>query len=160
MSPIMPKQDDIVNQSAGAPERDVLELVHAVMHRYRSQQHRVLRDGPHAITHMDSKVLGFFGSHPGATQSDLVQHSGRDKAQLARLIKGMRERGLLAAQADAEDKRNLKLSLTPAGQAVQRSLKRQSMRLGTRAVAGMSMQEQRQLADLLRRMKENLESLD
>jgi hypothetical protein len=36
---------------------------------------------------MEGKVLGFFARHPGATQRDLAQHSGRDKAQLARLIK-------------------------------------------------------------------------
>ena len=88
---------DIVNQSSSASEDDVLELVHAVMHDYRSLQYRILRDGPHDITHMDAKVLGFFARRPGATQRDLVEHSGRDKAQLARLIKGLREQGLLAA---------------------------------------------------------------
>ena len=157
MSPIMAKQDDIVNHQV---EPDVLDLVHSVMHRYRSQQYRVLRDGPHAITHMDSKVLAFFGSNPGATQSDLVQHSGRDKAQLARLIKGMRERGLLAATADSADRRNVRLSLTPEGASVQRTLKRQAARLAASAVSDMSIAEQRQLAELLRRLKNNLDSVD
>lgn len=154
----MPKPGDNVNQSAGVPAPDVLELVHGVMHRYRSQQYRVLRDGPHAITHMDSKVLGFFGSHPGATQSDLVLHSGRDKAQLARLIKGLRERGLLAAEADSADRRNLRLSLTPEGAAVQRALKRQAAQVAARAVAGLSPAEQRQLSELLQRVKGNLDA--
>ena len=103
---------DIVNRSAELADDDVLELVHAVMHDYRSLQYRALRDGPHDITHMDSKVLAFFGRHPGATQSDLAQHSGRDKAQLARLIKGLREQGLLDGVADAADRRNLRLTLT------------------------------------------------
>ena len=73
----MRKSIDIVNHTGKAPDDDVLDLVHTVMHQYRSQQYRVLRDGPHDITHMDSKVLGYFGRHSGATQSDLAQHTGR-----------------------------------------------------------------------------------
>lgn len=156
MSPIMRKQVDNVNHHCRTPETDVLELVHAVMHDYRSLQYRFLRDGPHEITHMDGKVLGFFGRRPGATQSDLAQHSGRDKAQLARLIKGLRERGLLQAQADEADKRTVRLSLTADGQAVQRALALQARRLSGQAVAGLSAAERDQLAALLQRVKANL----
>lgn len=147
---------DNVNQSSTTPEEDVLELVHTVMHSYRSRQYRFLRDGPLAITHMDGKVLGYFGRHPRATQSDLAQHSGRDKAQLARLIKGLREQGLLQAQADAQDKRNLRLSLTPAGEAVQQALRQQAEQLGAQAVEGLSQAEREQLVALLQRVKANL----
>lgn len=134
----------------------VLEIVHQVMHQYRAQQFRVLRDGPHDITHMDSKVLGYFGRHPGATQSDLAQHSGRDKAQLARLIKGLRDRGLLDGEADPSDRRNTRLSLTDAGQAVRRALQQQGKRLNAAAVAGMSSVEREQLTQLLLRVSQNL----
>ena len=163
----MPNSIDNVNQSSArpgrrggrnAPDDDVLELIHAVMHQYRSQQYRALRDGPHDITHMDSKVLGFFGRHPGATQSDLAQHSGRDKAQLARLIKGLRERGLLAAQADEADRRNVRLSLTAEGEALQRTLHQQARRLATSAVAGLDAAERGQLLALLNRVKGNLDA--
>ncbi|MEY2873030.1 MAG: hypothetical protein RLZZ373_401, partial [Pseudomonadota bacterium] len=57
---------DNVNHMA-APDHP-LELIHAVMHQYRSQQYQVLRDGPHDLTHMETKALGFFARHPGATQ--------------------------------------------------------------------------------------------
>lgn len=156
MSFIMSYKVDNVNQPSTTPEEDVLELVHTVMHSYRSMQYRFLRDGPLAITHMDGKVLGYFGRHPGATQSDLAQHSGRDKAQLARLIKGLREQGLLQAQADAQDKRNLRLSLTPAGEAVQQALRQQAEQLGAQAVEGLSQAEREQLVALLQRVKANL----
>jgi DNA-binding MarR family transcriptional regulator len=158
MSPIVQEKDDNVNHQGVAPDDDVLELVHAVMHAYRSVQFRALRDGPHDITHMDSKVLGFFGRHPGATQSDLAQHSGRDKAQLARLIKGLRGRGLLAAEADAEDRRHLRLSLTSDGRRVQRTLHQQGRRLSARAGAGLNAAEREQLMALLLRLKANLEA--
>lgn len=157
----MSKQDDNVNHQGKASARvedDVLELIHTVMHQYRGQQYQVLRDGPHDITHMESKVLGYFGRHPGATQSELAQHSGRDKAQLARLIKGLRERGLLDAQADEADRRSVALSLTADGQAVLRTLQQQARKLNARAVSGFSAAEQRQLLALLQRVTDNLDA--
>jgi DNA-binding MarR family transcriptional regulator len=154
----MRKSVDIVKHNDRAGDDDVLESIHAVMHQYRSLQYRVLRDGPHEVTHMESKVLGFFGRQPGATQSDLALHSGRDKAQLARLIKGLRDRGLLVAEADAADRRNLRLSLSAEGNAVQRALHQQARRLGASAVAGLGADEQRQLLALLQRVKANLDA--
>ena len=156
----MAKSIDNVNHKASPSDDDVLELVHSVMHDYRSLQYRFLRDGPHAITHMDGKVLGFFARRPGATQSDLAQHSGRDKAQLARLIKGLRDQGLLEAEPDENDRRNLRLALTGDGRAVHRALQLQAKRLSASAVAGLSTDEQRQLAALLQRVKSNLAALD
>ena len=155
MSAIMRKSIDIVNHRVGAGDA-VLELVHGVMHSVRSEQYQVLRHGPHDITHMEAKVLGFFGRHPGGTQSELAQHSGRDKAQLARLIKGLRERGLLDGQPDATDRRNLRLALTAEGQAVQKALAQQLRRLGSRVAAAFNATELAQLQALLQRLQERL----
>jgi DNA-binding MarR family transcriptional regulator len=159
MSSIMRDKVDIVKQS-NTPDAgvggDSLELLHAVMHLYRSQQFQALRDGPHGLTHMDSKVLGFFSRHPQATLSDLALHSGRDKAQLARLVAGLRERGLLHGEADPQDKRSVQLTLTTEGQAVQRALKQQARRLSARAVAGLGADELQQLQALLLRVRDNL----
>ncbi|HET7795880.1 MAG TPA: MarR family transcriptional regulator [Rhizobacter sp.] len=141
----------------GARSDEVLELVHSVMHLYRARQYQVLRDGPHDITHMEGKVLGYFAAHPGATQSDLAQHSGRDKAQLARLIKTLRDQGLLSGEVGESDRRSVSLSLTDEGQSVLRSLQQQAKRLHAQAVAGLSPAEEQQLLALLRRVKANLE---
>lgn len=162
MSFIMRNKDDNVNHQA-RPARsvegsdDVLELVHRVMHQVRSLQYEVLRDGPHDITHMESKVMTFFGHHPGATQTELAQHSGRDKAQLARLIKGLRERGLLAGETGEDDRRSVQLQLTEAGRSVLRTLQQQARRVHARAVAGMDAGEQQRLVALLQRVSRNLE---
>jgi len=153
----MGKPVDVVNQRHAAGAGDVLELVHGVMHLYRSRQFRVLRQGEQGVTHMESKVLGFFARHPGGTQSDLVAHSGRDKSQLARLISGLRERGLLQAEADAEDRRSVRLHLTPEGQAANEALRRQARKLSTVAVKGFTDHERAQLAALLERVRANLE---
>ena len=152
----MRKTVDNVNRRDIAAEASVLELVHAVMHSFRSRQHGASEGDPLAVTHMESKVLGYFARHAGATQRDLAQHSGRDKAQLARLIKGLRERGLLCGEADAADRRNVRLQLTDAGEDIQRDLRRRSRKLEGRALAGLSADERLQLVAWLERVKENL----
>jgi len=157
MSSIMPHSVDKVKHQTDAPSDDVLEAIHAVMHRVRSLQHRAIEHLPGAPTPMDGKVLGFFARHPGATQSDLAAHSGRDKGQLARLVGGLRERGLLQAQPDAEDRRNLRLALTEEGRALQQQIQRRRRKLSELAAAGLNATEKAQLLALLGRVEANLD---
>lgn len=152
----MPKQVDQVNQK---PVDDVLETMHAIMHLYRSAQHRSLRDGPNDLAHMEVKALGFFARHPGATQSELVAHSGRDKAQVARQIRALRERGLLEAQADEADRRSARLHLSEQGWAVHAALHSNDGRLKDAALQGFTEQEQGALLDLLGRVRANLQGM-
>ncbi len=142
---------------AAASGDAVMELVHVVMHQFRSLQYQSLRDGALDVTHMESKVVGFFARHPGATLSDLAAHSGRDKAQLAKLVKGLRERGLLDAEADADDRRSVRLRPSAAGRALQQALHAQGRSLGEQAVRGLDAAEQAHLVDLLGRVKANLD---
>jgi DNA-binding MarR family transcriptional regulator len=160
MSLIMRKSVDNVNHSRRRPEDEVLDLVHTVMHQVRSQQYRVLRGGGHDITHMESKVLIYVARHREATQRDMARYTGRDKAQLARLIKGLRERGLLSSQADPADRRNLRLSLTADGRSVLQKLEQQSTRLASKAVTALKAPEVRQLVTLLQRVQRNLDARD
>jgi DNA-binding MarR family transcriptional regulator len=154
----MRKIVDQVNQSAPSPALEVLERVHAIMHLYRSAQQRSLRAGPHDLAHMEIKVLGFFARRPGATQSDLAAHSGRDKAQLARLIRGLRDRGLLEAKADETDKRSTRLALSEAGKEMFAALHRHDGALAEAALEGIAEEDRATLLDLLERVRANLES--
>lgn len=52
---------------------------------------------------------------PGATQQQLVQSMGRDKGQMARLIRELEDRQLLVRTPDERDRRVWRLSLTPEG---------------------------------------------
>ena len=151
---------DNVNRKFANPSDELFDLIHAIMHLFRSQQYRGLPDGSHHLTHMEGKLLNFFARHPGATLSDLVAHSARDKGQLARLIKSLKEGGLLSVQNDQKtDRRSVGLELTPAGHAIHRTLHRQSERLAMLAVKDMDSEKRRQLLILLRQVRTNLENL-
>jgi DNA-binding MarR family transcriptional regulator len=155
----MSKLVDQVNHNPGRPADDVLETMHAIMHLYRSAQHRSLRDGPNDLAHMEVKALGFFARHPGATQSELVAHSGRDKAQVARQIRALRERGLLEAKEDEQDRRSSRLSLSEEGKAVHAALHSNDGRLKEQALHGFTEQDKAALLDLLARVRANLRAM-
>ena len=157
MSSIMRKKVDQVNQNSAATDGHaallVVDAMHKIMHLYRS-----LRDAQHDLAHMEIKVLGFFARHPGASPSDLVAHSGRDKAQVARLIRGLRERGLLEAEADATDRRSTRVTLSAAGLELHTALHSHDGELAEAALAGLSEGECATLAALLGRVRANLEA--
>ena len=136
----------------------VFESIHTIMHLYRARQYRALRDDPHDLTHLEGKVLGYFARNPGATQSDLIAHSGRDKAQLARLIRTLRDKGLLEAAVDEDDRRVTRLHVTADGKAISRSLHKSGERLAQVAVAGLAEEERRQLLALLEKVRTNLDA--
>lgn len=152
----MRKSVDTINHSPGTAEQ-VFEAIHAIMHLYRSRQYRDLRGTPFELSHMENKVLAFFARHPGATQSDLVQQSGRDKAQLTRLIRGLRDKGLLEARVDDKDRRSTLLQLTSEGKRIHRNLQAQGARLNALAVEGLTEEECRRLLGMLARVRGNLE---
>ncbi len=160
MSTIMTKQVDIVNNSSVEAADEIGEAVHALRHLYRARRSRALRDGSHELTHMEGRALSFFGRNPGATQSDLVAHAARDKGQVARLIVALRDRGLLEAQADEADRRIQRLYLTTAGRGIHASVQRERLRVARLAVSDLDVDERRQLVELLRRVRTNLEAAD
>ena len=90
-----------VNKKTAEVADDVFESIHTVMHLFRSEQYRVLREGRYDLTHMEGKILGFFVRRPGATLRDLVAHLRQDKGQLARLIRSLKDQELLEAQTGA-----------------------------------------------------------
>lgn len=152
---------DIVNKAPDAAEDEsVLELVHAVMHQFRVQQLRALQGPADGLTHMESKVLGHLARRPGHTLRDLVEDIGRDKAQIARLIKGLRERGLIEGEGADNDRRQIRLQLTEEGRAITRAVRRQGRELESRALTGMSEAQRQRLMEALRHIRHNLDALD
>ena len=158
MSSIMRKTVDHVNQSGEPASNDVLEAIHAVMHAVRSHEHRTQHEGEAGLTPLEGRVLIFFARRPGATQSDLAAHSGRDKGQLARLINGLRARGLLDARPDEADRRVVRLRPAAAAQAHMRAVRRQRRQLAALAESALTADERRSLLALLDKVRGSLDA--
>lgn len=153
----MTKIDDIVSKAGILPDNDVLEAMHAVVHAFRSKLLRGETDQPRDLSPMEGKALGYFASHPGATQSDLATHAGRDRGQVARLIGGLKDKGLLLAVPDEADRRVWRLALSEEAQALHKVMQQRQTVLASVATHGMSDREVQQLIGMLRRVRENLQ---
>lgn len=135
----------------------IFEHLHLLMHQYRNLQYQALKESGSALSHQEHKALGFFKRHPGATLSDLVEHSGRDKAQLTRLIKGLRDRGLLLAQPHPHDKRSTCLTLSEEAKTVLNRLQQQIQQVNLQAVQTLALDERQQLLRALDKIKHCLQ---
>jgi hypothetical protein len=64
---------------------------------------------------------------------------------------------IAAGQNEQEDRRSVRLTLTPKGRAIHQSLQRQVGRLSKVAVTGLGAEERRHLVGLLQKVRSNLE---
>lgn len=146
------------NKKAADPrgDDDVLDALHELVRLARARLRQALAGDGEAPNPMEGRALAFFVRRPGGTPGELAQHSGRDKGQVARLIAGLRARGLLEGRPDEADRRVLRLYPTEAAQQLHRQLMARRRRIAAQAAAGLAADERRQLLALLRRMQDNL----
>jgi DNA-binding MarR family transcriptional regulator len=130
---------------------EVLDRLHSLMHGLRRHLQEAMRHDGEGLGPMEARCLGYFMRHDGATQRDLVQHSGRDKAQIARIVKALHERGLLQSAPDPDDGRSQRVSVTADGQA---QLHR--ARFEKAMTAGLAEGERTTLLALLDRLQEQV----
>lgn len=156
---IMRHKVDNVNQSGEVSPDAVIEALQAVVHASRSRHHEALKDAGADLSPLEGRVLGFFARNPGATQRELAEHSGRDKGQLARLVSGLRDKGLLETSADEADKRITRIRPSADAQRLHQSLMRQRHKLALVALEGIGEPERRQLLALLLQMRRNIHEM-
>lgn len=78
---------------------------------------RMQDDAEQGLGPLHLRALCLCQRNPGAPQQQLVQSMGRDKGQIARLIRDLEERGLLIRTPDERDKRVWLLTVTAEGDA-------------------------------------------
>jgi len=133
---------------------DALDAMHDLMHAYRHRMRTALQT---ELTPNEMRALLFVGRHPMRTQKDLVEHSGTDKAQIARMLGTLEEKGWLERVPHPQDARSRCLLLSPAGQAVFERMRERRLGITAQMLQGFSDEEQSVLEGLLARMRANLE---
>ncbi|WP_372660252.1 MarR family winged helix-turn-helix transcriptional regulator [Hydrogenophaga sp.] len=138
------------------PSAELLDRLHLLMLRFHRRMHDAVRDEGDGLAIMEARALAFFARHEGNTQSDLVQHTGRDKAQVARLVKTLLDRDLLESARDPDDGRVLRLALTASGKTMQRKMQRYRAAFEHALVEGFDEAEVQDAIALLDRMVANV----
>ncbi len=133
---------------------DVFDAMHDLMHAYR---HRMRAAMQTELPPNEMRALLFVGRHPMRTQKDLVEHSGTDKAQIARMLGTLEKKGWLERLPHPQDARSRCLTLSPAGQSVFERMRERRRGITVQMLEGFSDEEQLLLQGLLERMLGNLE---
>ena len=139
---------------------DVFDAMHDLMHVYRAHMVRAMASVQPGLTLNEVRALGFIGRHPGATQKELVQHSGADKAQVARMLGALQDQGWLERLPHAQDKRSRCLTLSAQGMALHKALQASRKTLATAALKACDASARAQLLALLAQVRAGLEALD
>jgi DNA-binding MarR family transcriptional regulator len=160
MTTIVPLLDDIVNHISNPMKNletpDVLETLHSLVARFHRRMHEAVREDGDGIAVMEARALNHLARHEGITQRDLVAHTGRDKAQIARIVKALVDRGLVQGSTDPTDGRAVCLHLTDAGRAMHRRMQQHRRRFARDLTQGFSDDELNALHAQLERLLANV----
>lgn len=105
---------------------------------------------------MHVRTLRLLQSHPGCTAIQLCEISGRDKAQITRLLKDLEARGLIRRQPHPHDRRSQTLSLTSSAEALMARIRAAENEVEEQYVTGLSEQELQAFRVTARKMLANL----
>lgn len=139
---------------------DVFEAMHDLLHVYRAHMVRTMAAIHPDLTHNEVRALMFVGRHPGTTQRELVAHSGADKAQVARMVGMLQDKGWLESAPNAEDKRSRRLRLSAQGATLHQALRDARRGLAASLLKGCDDATQAQLLALLAQVRSNLDAID
>ncbi len=141
-----------------APTADLSALLATLSHRFQQR----LRSSPVLATlglsPLQARLVAFVGRAPPdhATAARFAAATGRDKGQVARLVRDLCAAGLLLRRPHPADGRVAVLGLTPAGQDAALQLLAHRARVRDEMLAGFSPDEAAALAALLGRLIDNL----
>ena len=158
-------------KSAGIPQTPVQQRnvpgvgLGVLLRNAEMNFNRVLRDelARHNVTFSEFQHLwqlfGAGGNDPrtrSMTQAELSRRIGIRTASSTAVIDQLARRKLIRRERDPNDRRRINVSLTPAGQALEKPLTECAVAVNALARKGLSKAEIDLLADILRRVMRNL----
>lgn len=117
---------------------------------------RMGKDIGHALGPVHLRALCLCQRNPGWTQQQLGQAMGRDKGQIARLIRELEEDAWLTRTPDEQDRRVWRLNVTPAGARECEWFLAIEAHLATDLFGGLQAKEREQLEQMLNRLREQI----
>ncbi|NIF83279.1 MarR family transcriptional regulator [Comamonas sp. Tr-654] len=129
---------------------DVFEVLHDLLHLFRARLLESLEAVQPGLTFNEFRILMHTGRHPGITQKELVEHSHTDKAQMARTLAQLQDKGWLERSASEADKRVRCLQLSARGQQLFDQLRHRREQIATELLSAMPAAQQALLQELLR----------
>lgn len=136
----------------------LLDLLATVANRFQGRIRVAAEEAGDGLTFFQAKTVGLIGRSPGYTQQELAARLSCDKAQMARAIKALEARSLIAREADAADWRASRLQLTAEGRRIFAAMQRLRTSIGVAMLTDLDAEERQILSDALRKIAGRLDS--
>lgn len=155
---------DLINQSSMNPHPTssptaTLEALMSLFGSVKKALRHELQGGAEpAVAPMLLRMLQLCQLHPGITQQGLAQLTGRDKGQVARLVKELLDQGLLSKEDHPEDRRSHRLRPTPAGAVAVRRFEQAQAGVAELLFGALRAAELRALNEQLGALKQRIEA--
>lgn len=133
-------------------ETEILDLTIAAMHQLTARMQRSLREAGVGLAAMEARTLRFVARHPGCTQNDIVRASGRDKAQIARIIKTLLDHQFVQRMPNEPGEKRQRLLLSKAGKGPHAKAEKLRSEVARDMFAGLDAGQRDQLLSLLQQM--------
>ena len=128
--------------------------------RRRIKQAVLARVSQHRLKPHEFWILVALTENPGISQSALAQRIRADAPSVSRTLAALASRRLVRTEFDPEDRRRTRVFVTVAGERLCQDLIPLARQLRSAIEAGLTATELAALRSGLRRVIENLESLD
>jgi DNA-binding MarR family transcriptional regulator len=116
------------------------------------------RAEPMQITVSQLHVLRHLWKADGVSTSALTQDAGSDGGTVTGILDRLESRQLIRRERSTKDRRTVLIWLTPQGRALQEPLMKIMMAINEQALAGLSVEEKRQLKLALDKVVSNLDA--
>ncbi|GAO72350.1 MarR family winged helix-turn-helix transcriptional regulator [Comamonas sp. E6] len=137
---------------------EVFEVLHDLLHLFRARLLESLEAVQPGLTFNEFRILMHTGRHPGITQKELVEHSHTDKAQMARTLAQLQDKGWLERSASEADKRVRCLQLSTRGQQLFDQLRSRREQIATELLSDFPAAQQALLHDLLLQARDSAQT--
>lgn len=134
---------------------EIFDALHELLRIFRARMRRSLESMSPDLSFGELRVLMHVGQHPGCTQKALVENSRIDKAQMARTLAQLEDKGWLTRSESAEDRRVRQLGLSVQGQRLFRQLDARRAALAAELLKDCPAPMQAKLLELLTRARDS-----
>lgn len=136
------------------PDNSIGFLLHDVARLMRWNFDRQAQD--HGMTRAQWAVLAHLKWNDGVKQTTLAESLDIKPITLARHVDRLEQEGWIERRSDPDDRRAKRLFLTPKATPQLKQMRKLADKVRSRTLAGIDAEEEAQLLEILRRMRDNL----
>ena len=134
---------------------EIFDALHELLRIFRARMRQSLESVSPDLTFGELRVLMHVGEHPDCAQKALVERCHVDKAQMARLLAQLEDKGWLTRSESTKDRRVRQLHLSTQGQRLFRQLGARRAELAAELLKDCPAPVQSQLLELLAQARDS-----